>query len=89
LSTKDELTGQESEQMSEQSVQHTPVAAETSAPNGDHPQRLEMEHHDQEEFVTGGGVEEGVLEREREWEEVVSDLDSDEDSDHGLKIYNV
>ena len=80
---------------SEQSLQHSLVAAEISLANGDHPPRCEVGH--QEQFETGGGVEEeGVLEREVEREEEFdfdddedSDNDDDEDSDNGLKIYAV
>ena len=72
---------------SEQSLQHSLVAAEISSTNGDHPPWCEVGH--QEQFETGGGVEEeGVLEREVEWEEEF-DFDDDEDSDNGLKIYAV
>ena len=94
MSTKDELTGQESEEIeSEQTIamQHSSVAAETSPANGDYPPCREVEH--QEEFETGGSVkeeeeeeeEEGVLEK---WEEDF-DFDDDDDSDNGLKIYAV
>lgn len=56
------------------------LVSEPSA-NGDYPVPREVE-------PIGGGVEENTMEREMEWEEV-SDFDDDEDSDHGLKIYDV
>ena len=80
LSTKDELTGQESEEdkLSEQGI-HIPVAEPLA--NVDYPVPCEVE-------PIGGGMEESTMEREMEWEEV-SDFDGDEDSDYGLKIYAV
>ena len=53
------------------------MVAETLA-NGDYPYEVEPI----------GRMEENMMEREIEWEEV-SDFDGDEDSDHGLKIYDV
>ena len=73
-------------------MQHSLVVrAETSPANGDYPPCREVGHHDQEEFETGGSVEEeeeeeGVLEK---WEEEFDFDDDDEDSDNGLKIYAV
>ena len=84
MSTKDELTGQESEgdNLSKQSMH----VAETSQPNGDYPHR-EVEY---QEEISGGADKEGsTIEREMGWEELSDFDDGDEDSDNGLKIYAV
>ena len=51
--------------------------------NDDHPHEVE-----QKEWLVDGVQELGMMEEEVGWEEI-SDFDGNEDSDHGLKIYDV
>lgn len=76
MSTKDELTGQESEE-DKISNSDMNIVAEISV-IGEHPREREQI----------AGVGEGI-EGDMGWEESISDLDNTEDSDYELQIYNV
>ena len=76
MSTKDELTGQESEE-DKISNSDMNIVAEIS---------VISEHPREREQIAGVG--EGI-EGDMGWEESISDLDDTEDSDYELQIYNV